>query len=188
MNMSVTDFIASLSQSVRRKNSRNTVIFFLALLCLYILIVPAFIFEKKAERELSALQTRLNQFSDLTNEYNKLKERVSAIEGKRSLSKVRSIILAADEVLLSLGIKEKMKSIKGIEGRDIGGQTNEESAEVQIEKVTMNELIHIFYKIENAPMLLSIKKVSIKKSFAAPELLDVTMTISLFTGPPDSLK
>lgn len=188
MNMSVTDFTASLSRSFKEKNSRNAVIFFLILICLYILIVPAFIFEKKAERELSALQARLNEFSDLTNEYNKMKEQVSAVEGKRSLSKVRSIIMAADEILLSLGVKEKMKSIKGIEGRDIGGQTNEESAEVQIEKVTLNELIHIFYKIENAPMLLSIKKVSIKKSFTAPELLDVNMTISLFTGPLDSHK
>jgi len=188
MNMIVTDFIASLSQSFKRKNSRDTTIFFLVLIFLCIMIVPAFIFEKKAERELSELQTRLNEFSDLTSEYNKLKEQVSAIEGKRSLSKVRSIIMAADEVLLSLGVKDKMKSIKGVEGRDIGGQMNEESAEVQIEKVTVNELIHIFYKIENAPMLLSIKKVSIKKSFTAPELLDVIMTISLFTGLPDSHK
>ena len=160
--------------------------FFLAFLGLYILIVPAFIFEKKSERELAALQARLEEFSNLTNEYNKLKVQVSAIDGKRSLSKISSIIQAVDEVLLSLGMlgmKEKMKSLKGIEGRDFGGRVNEESAEVQMEKVTVNELMHLFYKIENAPMLLSIKKVSIKKSFALPELLDVTMTISLFTGP-----
>ena len=85
-------------------------------------------------------------------------------------------------------MKEKMKSLKGIGGGDFGGRVNEESAEVQMEKFLVNELMHVFYKIENAPMLLSIKKVSIKKSFAAPDSLDVTMTISLFTGPPDSLK
>lgn len=188
MNVSVMDFITNLSQSVRRKDYRNFIIFFLAIICLYILVVPAFIFERKSERELAALQTRLHEFSNLENEYNKLKVQVNAIDSKKSLSRIRSIIQAIDEVLLSLDIKEKMKSIKGIEGRDIGGKTNEETAEVQMEKVTVNELVHVFYKIENAPMLLSIKKVSIKKSFALPELLDVTMTISLFTSPPVNLK
>ena len=186
--MSVTSFISTLSRYFKGKDSRNTIIFFSVLLCLYILFVPAFIFEKKSERKLAAIQTRLEEFSNLINEYNKLKWQVSAIDGKRSLSKISSIIQAVDEVLLSLGMKEKMKSIKGIEGRDFGGRANEESAEVQMEKVTVNELVHLFYKIENTPMLLSIKKVSIKKSFAFPELLDVTMTISLFTGPSVSLK
>jgi hypothetical protein len=183
MKMSVTSFIPNLSQYFKRKDSRNTIIFFSALLCLYIFIVPAFIFEKKSERELAALQARSEEFSNLIDEYNKLKVQVSAIDGKRSLSKISSIIQAVDEVLLSLGIKEKMKSLKGIGGRDFGGRVNEESAEVQMEKVAVNELMHVFYKIENAPMPLSIKKVSIKKSFAFPELLDITMTISLFTGP-----
>ncbi|MDO8784633.1 MAG: hypothetical protein Q7J12_00295 [Syntrophales bacterium] len=183
MNISVTNFIQNLPRYFKSRDSRNAIIFFSALLCLYILIVPAFIFEKKSEKVLASLQTKLKEFSNLTDKYNELKVQVNAIDGKRSLSKTRSIIQAVNEVFLSLGIKEKMKSLKGIENRDVGGQTNEESAEVQIEKLTLNELVQVFYKIENSPVLFSIKRVSAKKSFTSPELLDVTMTISLFTGP-----
>ena len=81
-----------------------------------------------------------------------------------------------------------MKSIKGIGGREIKGQLNEETAEVQMEKVNLNELVNIFYKLENAPLLLSIQKVALKKSFEKPDLLDVTMTVSLFTSPAAGLR
>jgi hypothetical protein len=183
MNLSLTNFIQNLPQYFRRKESRSAIIFFSALLCLYILIVPAFFFEKKTEKELTAIQARLSEFSNLINEYSNLKAKANAVNAKRSLSKISSIIQAVNDVFSSLGIKEKVKSIKGIEDRDLGGRINEESADVQMEKITANELINVFFKIENSPMLLSIKKVSIKKSFASPELLDVNMTISLFTGP-----
>jgi hypothetical protein len=62
-------------------------------------------------------------------------------------------------------------------------QMGEESAEIQIEKLNMTELVHLFFKIENAPMILAVKRVIIKKSFENPELLDVTMAVSLFGSP-----
>jgi hypothetical protein len=188
MKTSLTGLIASLSKSAGEKISRDGMVFILALIFLYALIVPVFIYEKKAERDLASLRSRMHEFSDLIREYNKLEFEISTIEGKNSLSKIGGIIQALDEVLISMDIKEKMKSIKGIESRNIGEQINEESAEVQIEKLTMNELVHIFYKIENAPMILSIKKLSVKKSFATPERLDLNMTVSLFTLPPVSIK
>jgi len=66
--------------------------------------------------------------------------------------------------------------------KKIVDQMSEESAEIQMEKLNMSELINLFYKIENAPMILAIKKVAIKKSFENPELLDTTMSVSLFSS------
>jgi hypothetical protein len=43
----------------------------------------------------------------------------------------------------------------------------------------MNEMVNVLYSIENAPMLLVIKKINIKTSFENPELLNITMTLSL---------
>ena len=75
----------------------------------------------------------------------------------------------------------KMKSIKGTGTRKTPNQMSEETAEIQIEKLTINEMVQLIYKIEDAPMILAMKTVVIKKSFENPELLDVTMTVSLFT-------
>jgi hypothetical protein len=72
-----------------------------------------------------------------------------------------------------------MKSVKLIGAKKVMDQISEESAEIQMEKLNMSEVVNLFYKIENAPMILAVKRVAIKKSFENPELLDVTMSVSL---------
>ena len=179
--MRLKDIAENLSQNIHNKCSRSNIIIFFLLLCFYLLIIPLYLFDKKAEKELSALKVRLNGFYALSNEYNNLKVHISNIENKKSLSKIDSIIHALDEVFLPLGIKGKIKSVKNLEERETEGRMNEKNAEVMLEQVSLNELVNIFYKIENVPMLLKINKVSIEKSFAFPELLDISMNIPLFT-------
>lgn len=179
--MDLNKFPEKLSQIFNITYSRNDIIVLFLLLCFFLLIIPMHLINKKAEIKLSALKIRQNEFYTLSDEYKKLNMHVSTIENKRSLSKVNSIIHALDEVFVPLGIKGKIKSIKGLEDREIEGRMNEKSAEVMIEQVSLNELVNIFYKIENAPLLLKINNASINKSFASPELLDISMSISLFT-------
>lgn len=162
---------------------RNRVLLLAALSGLCVLIIPVLVWERSSSRELSQLKTRFAEFSLLSAEYRSLKEQVGSIEQKRLLAKTSGIAQVLDDMFLSLGVKEKMKSIKGLGGREIEGQMHEETAEFQMEKVDLNELVNIFYKLENAPLLLSIQKVSIRKSFERPDLLDVTGTVSLFTSP-----
>lgn len=166
---------------------RSQVILLSALLGLFILIIPALVWERESSRELSQLKTRFTEFSILSAEYRSLKEQVGSIEQKKFLANTSGIAQALHDAFLSLGVKEKMKSFKGIGDREIKGQLKEETAEVQMEKVNLNELVNIFYKLENAPLLLSIKKVALKKSFEKPDLLDVTITVSLFTSPAAGL-
>lgn len=150
-------------------------------LFLYILIIPAFIMERSAKKELDTLKSKRNELSSLTSEFRSLKEQVDVIEQRSTLTQISGIANALDSILSSLGIKGKMKSVKAVGSREIKGSMTEESAEVRLEKVTLNELVNIFYKIGDAPMILSVKRATIKKSFENPELLDVTMTIALFT-------
>lgn len=42
----------------------------------------------------------------------------------------------------------------------------------------MNEMANIFYRIEHAPMILTVKKATIKQSFENPELLNITLDLS----------
>ncbi len=186
--MKIKKVLSDIRHYLSRRMPRNQVLLLSALLGLYVLIIPALIWERASSRELSQLKTRFTEFSILSAEYRSLKEQAGSIEQKRFLTKTSGIAQALDDAFLSLGVKGKMKSIKGIGGREIKGQLNEETAEVQMEKVNMNELVNIFYKLENAPLLLSIQKVALKKSFDKPDLLDVTMTVSLFTSPAAGLR
>ena len=163
--------------------SRKKAVIVMVLIGFYLLIIPALFWERAAEKELSELKAKYHEYSALSNKYRSLRDNVNAIEQKKTLTKTKSITQAMGEVSLSIGIKEKMKSIKLTGTKKIMDQMNEEAAEIKMEKLNMSELVHLFYKIENAPMILAVKRVVIRKSFENPELLDATMAVSLFGSP-----
>jgi cbb3-type cytochrome oxidase subunit 3 len=129
------------------------------------------------KRELNFLKEQKKEMIILKGEFLSLKQRIDAVESKKNLSNVQGIIQAVDEVFLSIGLKDKVKTVKSTGRRDLKDGFEEE-AELQIEKVSMNEMVNIFYRIENAPMVLTVKKASIKKSFENPELLNIVVTLS----------
>jgi hypothetical protein len=163
-----------------REFRRSTVIAFM-ILGLFVTAVALLAVKRSAEKELDVLRTKQKEILSLSREYRTLKDSVGFVEQKPSLSQIRGIANALDTLCSSMGIKGKVKSVKAVAGREIKGSMSEESAEVLLEKVTLNELVNLFYKIGDAPMILSMKRVTMKKSFENPELLDVTMNISLFT-------
>ena len=128
--------------------------------------------------ELNGLKQQQKEMQALKSEFQALKGIVDSAEAKKSLSKVQGIVQAVDELSLSLGMKAKVKSVKALGARDIR-YAIEEDADVQVERVTMNELVNMLYKIENAPMALSLKRVNIRTAFEDPALLNISMTLSL---------
>ena len=128
-------------------------------------------------RELKLLNDQRKEMLILKDEYVSLKKKIDSAESRKSLSSAQGIVQAADEVFQSIGLKDKVKTVKSTNRRDMKEGTEEE-AELLIEKVSMNEMVNIFYKIENAPMILTIKKAAIKKSFENPELLNISLTLS----------
>lgn len=130
------------------------------------------------KKERTELRSRQKEISLLKGEFERLKGAVDSVEAKRSLIKVEGIVQAVDEVFRSLGLSRNVRSVKplGVREKKYGV---EEEAEVQVEKVNMNEMTNIFYKMENAPMALSIKKTAIKTSFDNPSLLNLTITVGL---------
>lgn len=131
-----------------------------------------------ARRELEGLKVQHAEMGMLKSEFASLKTRIDEVERKKKLMKVDGIISALDEIFSSLGLKNKIKAIKSIGNKEVSGSI-EEDVEVLVERINMNEMVNLFYRIENAPMLLMLRKVNIKTSFEKPELLNLNLTISL---------
>ncbi|MBE0427177.1 MAG: hypothetical protein IBX72_11115 [Nitrospirae bacterium] len=129
------------------------------------------------KKQIEALKEQQKEMLILKNEFLSLKQKIDAIEGKKNLSNVQGIIEAVEEVFPSIGLKDKVKTVKSTARREIRDGIEEE-ADINIEKVSMNEMVNIFYRMENAPMILTIKKAAIKKSFENPELLNISLTLS----------
>lgn len=130
------------------------------------------------KKERAESRSRQKEISLLKGEFERLKGVVDSVEGKKSLIKVEGIVQAVDEVFRSLGLSRNVRSVKPLGAKE-KKYTIEEEAEIQVEKVNMNEMTNIFYKIENNPMVLSIKKTTIKTSFDSPNLLNLTITVDL---------
>lgn len=128
-------------------------------------------------RELELLKSQRKEMAALKSEFLSLRQRINAVEGKKNLSNVQGVVQAVDDVFSSVGLKDKVKTVKSTGKKEIRDGFEEE-ADIYLEKVTMNEMINIFYRIENAPMVLTVKRAVVKKSFENPELLNLSLSIS----------
>lgn len=164
------------------RSTRNKALIVLALAIFTILIIPNLFWKQSTQKDLATVTAKYSEFSSLIGDYKSVKENVTAIEQKKSLTKINSVAQAMEDITVPLGIKAKIKSIKGTGTKKVLDQMTEDSAEIQMEKMNMTELIHMMHKIDNAPMILAVKKVVIKKSFEHADLLDVTMSMSVFSG------
>ena len=128
-------------------------------------------------KHLLQLKEQRNEMIVLRDALLLLSRKVNTVEAKKELSNVQGIAQAVEEVFSSVGLKDRVKTVKSTGKRETKDGFEEE-ADVYIEKVTMNEMVNIFYRIKNAPMVLTVKKVTVKKSFENPELLNISLILS----------
>ncbi len=153
-------------------------IYFIAGLVIVIIAATLAVRQLSSERrELKLLKEQRKEMLGLKDEFLSLSQRVTAVEGKKNLTNVQGVVQAVDDVFSSAGLKDKLKSVKSAGKREVKDGFEEE-ADISIEKVSMNEMVNIFYRIENAPMILTIKKATVKKSFENPELLNISLVLS----------
>lgn len=153
-------------------------IYFLVPIILLIAIAGIFAFLSSAKKELEGVRAQHKEMLLIKEELLSLKTRLEPLEGRKDLTKVKGIIPAIEDVFSSIQLKNKIKSIKPVGKRELSDSVEEE-AEVSVEKVDMNEMVNLFYRIENSPMLLVLKRVNIRKSFERPELMNISMLISV---------
>jgi general secretion pathway protein M len=159
-----------------RFDRRSTAIAATALLCIlaFMLVNTS----RSLRKERSSLEIERQELLALRTDYLSLKASLDSVEGRKAAAKSGGIVQATDELFRSMGLSGKVKSVKSTDARD-RKYAIEEDAEITLEKVTMNEMANIFYRIENGPFLLSIRRSDIKTDFENPTILDITMTVAL---------
>jgi uncharacterized protein YoxC len=160
-------------------NNRRLGAFALVVIIFTIFLIYAAHLLSSERKELKLLREQREEMLGLKHEFTALSHRMNALEMKKDISHVSGIMEAIDDVFSSLGLKDKMKTVKSSGTREVNEGFKEE-ADIYIEKVTMNEMVNIFYTIEHSPMVLTVEKATIKKSFEDPELLNISLTMSFF--------
>ncbi len=159
-----------------RADGRSAAIAGAALLCVFaIFLVNA---SRSLKSERSSLREEKKELLALRDEFLSLKTSLGAVEGRKTAAESGGIVQTADELFRSMGLSGKVKSLKSTDARD-GKYAIEEEAEIKLEKVTMNEVANIFYRMEYGPFPLSIRRSAVRTDFENPFLLDITMTLDL---------
>ena len=157
--------------------NKNLIAVLSGLIVLVIFVAYALTALSSERKELKLLREQRQEMLSLTKDFKALKQRTDALEMKKDISPAQGILEAIDDVFSSLGLKDKLKTVKSSGTKEVKDGLEEE-AEIYIEKATMNEMMNIFYSIEHTPMVLTMKKATIKKSFEDPELLNISLTLS----------
>lgn len=157
-----------------------------ALLALNLLLATAL---SSAREKQASASTASEEALSMRDEVLMLKDKVRALESRAGVTNVKGIVQAVQELTDPMGMGGKVTSVKPLGKSSNGGQATflaegggrliDERADITIEGVSMNEMVNLFYAMENAPMLLIVRKAEMKPSFGIPGLLDITMTLSL---------
>lgn len=147
------------------------------IILLLLVLITGIIIKDKSAKELGYQKKRFREFQSLMDEYRAVKEEVSRTEKKTG---GKAIIDEINSLLNTTGLKEKVRSIKQAQKKETPFGIIEES-ELVLERLTMNELANIFYRIEQNRSL-TVSRIKIKRTFESPELLNLTIMLSSLKG------
>ncbi len=105
-----------------------------------------------------------------------LKDKAALFEAKRRNSRGKDVHGALNEAVSSLGLNDKLTSLKSPPG---AASAEDERAEARFDGLTLNELVNLQFALDNSRMLILTRKANIRVSFENPELLNVTLSVSL---------
>jgi hypothetical protein len=130
----------------------------------------------KASSRLDSMQSLHSYLIEQQKDLSSFKDKAALFEAKRKNSKGKSVQDVINSELDALGLKEKLESIKSPPG---GMTPDEEKAEARLKGLSMNELVNLLYTLDNSRMLILTRKANIRTTFENPDVLNVTLSVSL---------
>ncbi len=133
-----------------------------------------------SEKKRAARETMLKELMPLKVAYQTARQSSSQLSGRvASLTPDDSLA----KIIEDSGIKGKSVKIVPLKGEERSGFM-EDTADVRIEGVTLNEAINLLYKLEKGSRPLVIKKSNLKVRYDDPSRCDLTLILALIRPAP----
>lgn len=123
---------------------------------------------KAREHDLVEMMALKRQFQAVKRSSQQFAGRLAGVRGDDSPAKI----------IEEIGIKGKSSTITPLKTEERGGFT-EDSAEVKLDGLSLNEAVNLLYRLEKGSRPVLVKKANLKTRFDDPSLLDLTLTIAL---------
>jgi general secretion pathway protein M len=143
-------------------------------------IDPLFKHSADLDRQIVTARHQLAELRTMQQEYQRQKTVVDSINSQLKRQQNFAIFSRLEEFAGQTGIRNKILYMKPTVSTP-SEVYNEESVEVKMEGVTLEQLVRYLHQIENSPQLLKIKRLEIKPRFDNRQILTATFRVSAFT-------
>jgi len=155
-----------------------------AVLVLFLLfkvaIDPVFKHSADLDRQIVTARHQLVELRTMQQEYQRQKNVVDTINNQLKKQQNFAIFSRLEEFAGQTGIRNKILYMKPTVSTP-SEVYNEESVEIKMEGVTLEQLVRYLHQVENSPQLLKIKRLEIKPRFDNRQILTATFRVSAFT-------
>ncbi len=132
------------------------------------------------DRQIVATRRQLTEFRTIQQDYLRQKGVVDSINAQLKKQQNFAIFSRLEELAGQTGIRSKILHMKPTVSTP-SEVYNEESVEVKMEGVTLEQLVSYLHQVESSPQLLKIKRLEIRPRFDNRQILAATFRVSSFT-------
>jgi general secretion pathway protein M len=143
-------------------------------------IDPLFKHSADLDRQIVTARRQLAELRTMQQEYQRQKSVVDTINNQLKKQQNFAIFSRLEEFAGQTGIRNKILYMKPTVSTP-SEVYNEESVEIKMEGVTLDQLVRYLHQVENSPQLLKIKRLEIKPRFDNRQILTATFRVSAFT-------
>jgi hypothetical protein len=133
------------------------------------------------DAKIAAKQRDLREMLRTYQDFEQVKKEVTANEAAIRNNKNTSLLSELSTIAEKLEIKQGIESMSS-RPRPKNDFYVEESVEMRLQKITLEELSRLLYELETSSKVLRVRKLHIESRFDDPSLLNVTLEISMFQG------
>lgn len=131
----------------------------------------------RLDAQIHARQRQLRQVQALHREYQHLQGLVATVNARLERNRNFSLFSFVEGLVAQVASKENLLYMRP-QPVSVQGDYKEEAVEIKLEKIHLNQLVQLLYRIESADALLQVQHLRIKTRFGDRSLLDVVLTIS----------
>lgn len=170
--------IDNLSQRDRVALAIGAVAVFLAL-AFFGVIQPYRGAMQRLETRISSRQQQLEQVRTLQTRYLQLQTQLSAAERRLGQGGNQSLVSQVEDMVHRYAAKDNLTAMRP-QPATAQGNLREETVEVHLERMRLDQVVKLLYAIENAPAALKVRDLQIKTRFDDHSQVDAVLTVAAY--------
>jgi general secretion pathway protein M len=133
----------------------------------------------RLDSQIASRQRQVRQVQAMRDEFLALQGQKAQVDARMTRAKSFSLFSFVENVTGQVATKENLVYMRP-QPASVQEDVREESVEIKLEKIRLDQLIRLLYAIDSADAYLQVKNLRVKTRFDDHSLLDAVMTISSY--------